>query len=502
MVTGGEGLGVCVKRALLSSFSCFDSGTMSLCKKIPDTCLMCLIYASSQLLSLSRLCIVVPYLHFVLDASYSDIAVVLGCMFVGVFVGFQCIECLACCKSPSKCLFVVQVLTSAIVITCSSIVFSTIHFWPGLDGDGLKALRIGLAALFNGLAGFASVFHTSQSPQLLSKSEGQVSLAYSIGSFIGAAIWTGLLWLPIDFPTQAYCLFGLVSMIVILSTLLILMDSCWKSCQTDKNESSTSDPSSSSVKVQEMSCCERIRNFGCSMWLSWMSILLFGISITPILYFLTDWLMSCDDSSCLLNSNLGLYDVNYPTRIYSYVSIGYAVGHLVSWVYEALCKSYVDIIIRSIAVLAMIAFDIALFAIGYTENQTLWTILLFVSAGHCFLFRNSIHVIALFIYGHENMELSLSDKSNQQLFYRLLMFLDHFGPTTGLILICLILENSDYVTLFKVSSILILLMVILMVALFIRVRTLESINADNKEIVDALQKAKPRMIFKKLIKSA
>ena len=484
---------------------------MSCCKKALGTHLMCLIYVSRQLFSLSTLCIVVPYLHFMLNASYFNIAMALGCMFVGGFVCSLCNECLACCKSPSKCLLVVQVLASAVFMTGSSIAFSTIHIWPGLDGDGLKTLRIGLAALFNGLAGFASIFHTSQSLQLLSKSEDQVSLAQSMGGFIGASIWTGLLWFPIDFPTQTYWLFGLVSMIVILFTLLILMDSCWTSRQADKNDDSTSNTSFSPVEDQEMGCCERIRKFGCSMWLSWMSILLFEISIVPILYFLTDWLMSCDDPSCLLNYNLGLYDVNYPTRIYSYVSIGYAAGHLVSWASKTLCKYYAGIIIRSIAVLAMIAFDIALFAIGYTENQAWWIILILVSAGLYPLFDEYILSISSSIYARESTELSPSGESNWQIFNRLHTFLDSFGPTTGLILVCLVLEKSDYITLFKVSSIMVLLTVILMVALFIRVRTLKSTNADNKgtgtspsnnETVGAFQKAKPRMIFKKSIKSA
>ena len=454
----------------------------------------------------------VPYLHFMLDASYFDIAIVLGYMFLGECVYFLCNKSLDCCKSPSKCLLIVQVLTSVIVMTGSSVAFSTIHIWPGVNGSDLKALRIGLAALFNGLAGFASKFYIFQSLMLFPEKEIPGCPVEFMGGFIAVAIWIGLLWLPIDFPTQTYWLFGLVSMIVFLFTWIIFMGFCWLSRHADKNKYTRLISPSSPVEAQERNCCKRIRKFGCLMWLSWMTILLFEISITSIPYFLVDWQMSCGDPSCLLipNSSL-LYDGNYPIRIYLVPFITHSVGDLAFWASEALCKPYIGIIMGPITLLAMGVFDIALFAIGYMESQPLWAILLIVSAGFCALSLMFVIGSALLIYDHESMELSLSGESNREVFHRLLGILTSFGPMIGIILISLVLENSDYITLSKIFSVLILLAMILMVALFIRVRTLKSTNAGDKgndtsssrnEIVGALQKAKPRMIFKKSIKSA
>jgi hypothetical protein len=305
-------------------------------------CQVALFEACCQLFNMASVCMTVPYLRSMLDVSYYYVAMILGCSFLVNYVCSLLRESLDCCKSPSERLFVIQVFTSTIVMIGSFAAFFTIHIWPDINRTDSQAVIIVLATLFCSLEMSAFGFFASQLRQLFRDPTPGSSMK-NLGNSFGAAVWTGLLWLPIDFPTQAYWLFGLTGLITFLLTCPILIGFCWLSCKKDeaenpmspsppssdpsKNPENTSSPSSS--EVRDIGCCGRIRTFGCWMWLSWLFVLLSQISIGSFGRFLVDWSMNCNDITCLQGFNFGLYDVNNPLRIYSYLSITRTVGYLV-----------------------------------------------------------------------------------------------------------------------------------------------------------------------------
>jgi hypothetical protein len=488
-------------------------------------CQVALFHLCHQPFHMASVCMAVPYLRSMLDASYYNVAVVLGCSFLIEYVTLLLKERSDCCKSSGKCQIVMQILASAIVMIGSLMAFFTIHIWPNVNRSDLQALIIGLAALFYGLATFSSNFFLFHSRLLVPDKKIRDSPTIHMGSFLGTAICTGLLWLPIDFPTQAYWLSGMAGAIVFLFTCLILIGFCWLSCKKGKarnpkpipqppsgpntNPRNTSSPSSGGIR--DIGCCGRIRTFGCWMWLSWLFVLLSYISIVPIPYFLIDWSMSCSDFSCLPDSGFFLYDVAHPIRIYSYQLITMALVYLLIWASMTFCESFFAIIALFMTVLAIGILDTALFAIGYTGNQPWWTILLFVSSGFHPLVISSVFIITWIIYDRENKQLSPSSNSDRQFFGRFLTMLGFIGLVLGTTLISSIVENSNYAALFKILGVLVSLAWILMVALCISICLFMSSNAgynkidDNENVPndgnqDEIHKARPRMTFKKSIK--
>jgi hypothetical protein len=496
-------------------------------RKTLAKCQVALFEACVQLFGMASISMTIPYLHFMLDASYYHVAMVFGCSFLATYACLWLKQRLDCCNSSGKCLLATQVLISVTVMIGSFMAFLTIHIWPNVHRNDSQALIIGLAAMFCSLEMSAFGFFISRLGPLFRLDQVTKLSMENLGDSFGAAVWTGLLWLPIDFPTQAYWLFGMAGAMVFLLTCLILIGFCWLSCKKDEAESPISPPppssdpsknpdntsSPSSSEVQDIGCCGRIRTFGCWIWLSWSLALLSSILIEPIPYFLTDWPMSCGDFSCLPDSGFFLYDVAHPIRIYSYLSITMALVYLFHWVSRTFCNSFFGIIALFMAVLAMGILDIALFAIGYTGNQPWWTILLFVSSGFHPLVIFSVHIIALSIYDRENKQLSPSSNSGGQFFNQFFSMLKVIGLVLGTTLISSIVENSDYAALFRLLSILVLLTWILMVSLSIRICLSKSSNAGYNKIDDhenepnngnndEIHKARPRMIFKNSIKPA
>jgi hypothetical protein len=444
-------------------------------------------------------CMVVPYLRLVLHASYLHVAVVLGCSFLIDYVCSLLFGCCARCKTPDKWSLGIQAFVSAVIMIGSLMALFTIHVWPDVNNGDLKIGIIVLAALFCSLALCAFGSFRSRFCLLLADPIGG-SPAGFLGFSLGAAIWTGLLWFPIDFSTGAHWLFGLASIIILSFPCLSLLGFC---CRSPDGSGFAPVLLASSTKDNGTSFFKAVQGFGCFMWISLFLVFLFNASITPMSYFLIDWETSCGNATCLQEFDLGLNDVNYPLRFYWYLSVASAAGYLVLSVLGGLLRgSYALELPMTIAALGI--FDIALFAIGYTANRPWWIILLLVSQG--FYLSSS-----WYIENHLPMLILSTDKGNGRSssgdsiehIHRLIDVLAFLGRMSGLLLIYFIVENSDYVTLFRILGVLMLLTGILVAALYIRIRLLESAAKNSFERISARPyMTKPLMIFKKTAKSA
>ena len=448
-------------------------------------CYVALFNACYQLVSMTFFCMIVPYLYLVLHASYSQIGLVLGGSLLIDCVCSQLLRVLTCCKKSTECISRVFVFVWVAVMILSSMLFFTIHIWLDVDNGDLKTFTIALAALFCSLARFSfTSFMSSLKPYLVPK-----EIAGYPGLFLGAAIWTGILWLPIDFLTEAHWLFGVTSIIVFSFTCLILFDICCSRCLPPEDQRLLS--STSLTEETKTSCCETDGNFGCLGWSSLFLVFLFNVSISPISYFLIDWqIRSCNNGTCFQVPYLGLNNINYPLRTYWLLSVTSAVGYFGLSVIEELCNVSRKLELP-VTILAMATFDVALFAIGYTGNQPWWTILLFISQG---FYRLSFLFVKNLV-----MDILKVDKSSSNpggLIQTLLFSLPMIGQIIGILLISFILEKFDYITLFKILGVLVLLTWILMITLhIIRDRMLKPVNYVRLE-------ARPPMIFKKSVKLA
>jgi hypothetical protein len=458
-------------------------------------CFMTLFSVCHQLFSMTLFCMAVPYLRLVLQASYTHVAIVLGCSFLIDSVFSQFFGNWVCCKRPNYYPFMRQVFISAIVMIGSLMAFFTIHIWMDVDNGDLKAIIIGLATLFCGLALYAFDSFRSRLFMLFETEHVSRSHEAFLGFFLGAAMWTGFLWSPIDFSTGAYWLFGLASIIVFSFTCLILFIF---SCATLDTSDSLLHYSISYVDDKEPSCCETIQKFRCLMWFSLFLVFLFNMSITPMSYFMIDWQTSCGNVTCLRDFNLGFDDANHPLHIYLYLSIASAIGYLVLSIIAKFCyiSHHYEM---TITMLTMGIFDIALFAIGYTGSQPWWIILFLVSQG--FYLSSSWFIerrLPGFVgYFGRKKKGSSPDDSNEHR-SRLIDGFNFMGQVTGILLISFVVENFDYMTLFKILSVLVLLTGISVVVMYIIVRSLMSSNRSEARTFYA----KPSMIFKKSAKSA
>ena len=322
-----------------------------------------------------------------------------------------------------------------------------------------------------------------------------------LGFFLGAAIWTGLLWLPIDFWTEAYRLFGVASIILSSFVFLILIGYCCSLCIPSPNQHMlvhciSSLESLSQVKVlsqeeNKKGCCAAIGKFGCSGWSSLFLAFLFNVSISPLTYFLIDWqITSCNNANCFQIPYLGLNDMNYPLRTYWLLSATSAIGYFGLSVIEGLC-SVSWRLEMPVTILTMAMFDVALFAIGYTGNQPWWTILLLISQGFYLSSFWFIKDLANDIFRLNNPSSDLYG-----LFWHFFSIFVIIGQIIGISLISYVLSTSDYSKLFKILSVLVLLTWILMIILHI-IRGRASRPPEHVSV-----SAKPRMIFKKSVKSA
>jgi hypothetical protein len=247
------------------------------------------------------------------------------------------------------------------------------------------------------------------------------------------------------------------------------------------------------------------------MWLSLFLVFLFNLSITPMSYFLIDWQTRCSNATCLRDFNLGLNDVNYPLRFYLYLSIASAIGCLILSVLGRFLRRSFDLGLP-VTIITIGIFDIALFAIGYTGNRPWWIVLFLVSRGFCLSSSRYIEAELLgliFSWDKGNVSRdrerawSLSGDSGEYYFSQCIDLFVFIGQVVGMLLIYLVVENSDYAMLFKILSILVLLTGILVVTLYIRVRLLMSAAGDPyKRSNTRLYQSKPLMIFRKPAKSA
>jgi hypothetical protein len=478
---------------------------------------MALFSVCYQLFSMTLFCMVVPYLRLGLHVSYFYVAIILSCSFLIEYVSPLLLGNLKCCRAPDDCQFVIQVFVSVVVMIGSLMAFFTIHVWLDVNNGDLKTLIIILASLFCCLAFYAfdaflsrlrmtfNIFESSMPSYALPSDIRPIerSSVGFLGFFLGAAIWTGFLWFPIDFSTQAYWLFGLASIVVFSFTCLILLVfGC--TMQIGHPGVLLYHPDSSIEEDQGARCCETIGKFKCSMWFSLFLVFLFNVSITPMSYFLIDWQTSCSNATCLRDFNLGFNDTNYPLHIYLYLSVTSAIGYLVLSIIAKFCYlTYRHEM--TITMLAMGIFDITLFAIGYTGSQPWWIIPLLMSQG--FYFSSSRFIenrLPRIINGYDGKKgASSSDDSWRHLSQYINLFA-FIGRAIGMLLISFVIENSDYAKLFRILGVLVLLTGVLAIALYIRVQILESASDDSNQRVDARPpyQTKPRMIFRKSAKSA
>jgi hypothetical protein len=178
--------------------------------------------ASYQLFSMAFFCMVVPYLRLVLHASYLHVVIVLDCSFLVDYGCSLLFEYWACSKSFDRRPLGIQVFMSVATMIGSLMTLFTIHIWRDVDDGDLKIGIIVLAALFCSSALCAFGSFRSRLHQLPDDTIGGSSAGF-LGFSLGAAIWTGVLWSPIDFSTGAHWLFGLASIIVFSLTCLILL---------------------------------------------------------------------------------------------------------------------------------------------------------------------------------------------------------------------------------------------------------------------------------------
>jgi hypothetical protein len=448
--------------------------------------------ASHQLISMSFIYMTVPYLFLKLHASYYHVAVILGCMQLGECVWFLYLSNLACCKPYDKQQFIMQVFISIGVMIGSSMAFYTIPIWPDVNDGNFGTLIFILAALFCSLTSVAFLVFVSRANYLYLFDNVKESPTRFMGRFLGVAIWAGLLQLPIDFQDKAYWLIGLVNLIIFSFACMIIL-AFYRTKYSQPTDSG----------IYSIDCCEIIRTFGCPMWLSWFLALFFLMSMESFHFFLMDWYIRCSDLACSQESNPGLHGLNYPVRSYSYLLITSSAFSLLSWTITKFCESkYYLYFLGLMSVLAIGMFNTSLFAIGYTGNQSWWTILFFVSHGLMQAPYDFFSGAIDSIYKHENELLNRYDRGI--VLYRVRTTLYFIGPLIGVTLVSSIAGTFDYLTLFRILGVLASLTGISMITLYIRICLLMTTNTDSKKMLENVSKisqAKPRLFFRKPTKS-
>ena len=436
------------------------------CRKLTQTkCYAALFNVCYQLVSMTFFCMVVSYLRLVLHALYFHVALVLGGSILFDFLCSQLLGNFACCKLPDSRLFIMQVFTSVVVMILSSMLFFTIHILLGVDNGDLNPYIILVATLLCSLAKFSFGSFLSRLRQLFRFDPDSGISAGFPGLFLGAAIWTGLLWLPIDFLTEAYWLFGVTSIIVFSFACLILFGYYCSLSWEEPMRSHMWVPSESNPPSlsgdQKTDCCGTVGKFGCTEWFSLFRVFLFNVSVTPISYFLIDWqIKSCGDTTCFQLPYLGLNDMNYPLRTYWLLSVTSAAGYLVLSVI-VMCCNFPCLPELPVTILTMATFDVALFAIGYTGNQPWWTIMLFISLGFYLSSSCFIKNLTMRLLLKVDNSSYFDPYTPSQRFFSMFAFL---GQVIGILLISLVLEIfDDYSILFKILSVLVLLTWVLMV---------------------------------------
>lgn len=296
-------------------------------------------------------CLVVPFLHYVLNISYWHSGLIIFCEFPFHILFSTWIQCCPPSTKGKPCMFGLDILF-LVLGTVGTMLFATLPFWINLLGSVVKNNLVLLAALSYGI-GKSSV--SIQSKTLLSHPREDactLSCVMLFGPLAGNGLGITLLWIIFKYSNilqHVWLIFALANGINVILTLSILMGLYCENHKAPPQRILT-------LKELEMKRLFDWSNFlkalqsGCKRknWLHWIFMLTFSMSIYSFIYFVTDWQIQTT-----LNSIPGLpfdfnssYDMKSEIETFSIFSAVGTFGFLlliffimlVSWCCENACR--------------------------------------------------------------------------------------------------------------------------------------------------------------------